>query len=136
MKIIAKALLKSPNDRFLLLRRSGTHPYWPFHLDLPGGEVESGEDSLVAVVREIAEETGAIVRAEEMMMAFDSTIDNKYRHILYSSSIPQNTPITLSWEHDQYVWLTLSEMLQQTATDDIDSYYKDVIDWLSSNQKL
>jgi len=136
MKIVVKALLKSPDEKFLLLRRSETHPYWPHHLDLPGGEVESGEDSLVAVVREITEETGAIVRAEEIVLAFDRIVDNQYQHILYSGTIPQNTPITLSWEHDQYIWLTLSEMLQQTNTDNVDSYYKAVIDWLSSDQKL
>lgn len=43
VKIVSKALIKNKNGKYLLLYRGDTHPNFPGHLDLPGGEVESEE---------------------------------------------------------------------------------------------
>jgi mutator protein MutT len=58
MKVVAKILLYNSHGRILVLRRGETHPHFPGHLDLPGGEVEAGEQVDQAVVREVREETG------------------------------------------------------------------------------
>jgi 8-oxo-dGTP pyrophosphatase MutT (NUDIX family) len=43
VSVVAKALLVDTNGKILLLRRSGTHPHFAYHLDFPGGEVEHHE---------------------------------------------------------------------------------------------
>ncbi|MCY7397108.1 MAG: NUDIX domain-containing protein [Nocardioides sp.] len=50
----------------LLTRNSGLGPH-PGHWTLPGGGVEHGEDPRVAVVREVAEETGLVCVAGEVL---------------------------------------------------------------------
>ena len=50
----------------LLVVRRGRPPY-EGHWSIPGGRVEPGEDDAAAVVRELAEETGLVVRAGELL---------------------------------------------------------------------
>ena len=61
IKIVSKALIKNKNGKYLLLYRGDTHPNFPGHLDLPGGEVESEETSKTATAREVQEETGICI---------------------------------------------------------------------------
>ena len=61
VKIVSKALIKNKNGKYLLLYRGDTHPNFPGHLDLPGGEVESEETSRMATTREVQEETGICI---------------------------------------------------------------------------
>lgn len=61
VKVVSKALIKNKNGKYLLLCRGDTHPSFPGHLDLPGGEVESEETSKTATAREIQEETGICI---------------------------------------------------------------------------
>ena len=51
--------------RLLVIRR-GRGPY-EGHWSIPGGRVEPGEDDATAVVRELAEETGLVVRPGELL---------------------------------------------------------------------
>ena len=53
VKTVSKALIKNKNGKYLLLYRGDTHPNFPGHLDLPGGEVESEETSKTATAREV-----------------------------------------------------------------------------------
>ena len=61
IKAVSKALIKNKNGKYLLLYRGDTHPNFPGHLDLPGGEVESEETSKTATAREVQEETGICI---------------------------------------------------------------------------
>jgi 8-oxo-dGTP pyrophosphatase MutT (NUDIX family) len=134
MKIIAKALLKNSDGKFLLLRRSKTHPNYPYHLDLPGGEVEMDEDTDTAVVREIVEETGLVVGRDNLRLVFDKIVGDE-RGVLYESTLTKDNSISLSWEHDQYIWLTLEELLSWQPSGskrDLDEYYVAVIEQLST----
>jgi hypothetical protein len=38
--------------------------------------------------------------------------------------------ITLSWEHDQYEWLTQSELMDKDVPRDADDYFLTVLDYL------
>jgi len=50
----------------LLVVRRGRPPYAD-HWSIPGGRVEPGEDDATAVVRELAEETGLVVRVGALL---------------------------------------------------------------------
>lgn len=62
--LTAFARLQDGHDQILLLRRQNTG-----HADgcygMPGGRVEPGEDFVSAVIREVLEEVGCVVRPED-----------------------------------------------------------------------
>ena len=51
-------VIHRPDGRFLITRRVMTKAWAPGWWEVSGGAVQAGEDSKVAVVREIREETG------------------------------------------------------------------------------
>lgn len=55
--VVMKAILYREDGRLLALRRSKTAPIRPLEWDLPGGELELGEDANEGILREIKEET-------------------------------------------------------------------------------
>jgi ADP-ribose pyrophosphatase YjhB (NUDIX family) len=59
------ALIYRADGRLLLIRRA--NPPGRGRWSLPGGRVEAGESDAVAVIREVAEETGLIVTAHELV---------------------------------------------------------------------
>lgn len=134
MQTVAKVLLKKADDKLLLLRRSKTHPYYAYHLDLPGGEVEDGEDVATAIVREVREETGITIDERNLTMLLEEQADN-HHYILYSGIVDGDVAITLSWEHDQFSWLTLQELLDWQPPTEPDNYYKMLIRALTTAPK-
>ena len=130
LKVVSKALIKNKNGKYLLLYRGDTHPSFPGHLDLPGGEVESEETSKTATAREIQEETGICIYPNNLKKLFIKQYKNT-RHVLFEIIMDKaDIPIKLSWEHKKYCWMTLSELLDTSIPEDADSYYIDVIDYL------
>ena len=74
VKAVSKALIKNKNSKYLLLYREDTHPNFPGHFDLPGGEVESEETSKTTTVREVQEETGICIYPNNLKSySLDST---------------------------------------------------------------
>ena len=101
VKTVSKALIKNKNGKYLLLYRGDTHPNFPGHLDLPGGEVESEETSRMATAREVQEETGICIYPNDLKKLFVRQHKNT-RHVLFEIIIDKteaDIPIKLSWEH-------------------------------------
>ena len=132
IKVVSKALIKNKNGKYLLLYRGDTHPNFPGHLDLPGGEVESEETSKTATAREVQEETGICIYPNDLKKLFVRQHKNT-RHILFEIVIDKteaDISVKLSWEHKKYRWMTLSELLDTNIPEGTDPYYIDVIDYL------
>lgn len=132
IKIVSKALIKNKNGKYLLLYRGDTHPNFPGHLDLPGGEVESEETSKTATAREVQEETGICIYPNDLKKLFIKQYKNT-KHVLFETVIDKteaDISVKLSWEHKKYRWMTLSELLDTNIPEGADPYYIDVIDYL------
>ena len=131
-KIVAKALVRSSEGLCLVLHRGNTHPRFPGHIDFPGGEVESKETPEVAVMREIQEETGLLVDPKKLKKLFTK----QYRqttHMLFEAKLTEpDAKVALSWEHKSYRWITPEELKSLPKFPGADSYYTDVVDYLSS----
>lgn len=133
MKIVAKALLRDPENNLLLLYRGLTHPNFPGNLDLPGGEVEEDESHVKAVEREIKEETALTVDSKDIEEVF-SKQHSDVLHLLFETKIDEIDPeITLSWEHHGYKWFSLNDLLAEDVPSNADTYYLDVLEYLISS---
>lgn len=132
MKIVAKALLIDSSGNLLILNRGVTHPHFPGHYDLPGGEVEEGESLDVAVAREILEEAGISIHENQLEKVFERQYPTLL-HVLYVANLSSERPnVTLSWEHSNFQWITLEGLLDLPLPDGVDKYYIDVINHLKS----
>ena len=132
MTTVAKALIRNANGHYLLLRRSDTHPHYPLHLDLPGGEVEPGEEAIAGVVREIYEEAGITVPAESLELLFDTPVD-EHRHVLFSCITVGVPEVTVSWEHESYEWYSPDTLIADSMPHNVDPYYAQVIAHIKNN---
>jgi bis(5'-nucleosidyl)-tetraphosphatase len=137
MKAVAKTLVLDKHGHVLVLRRSSSHPYFAHHWDFPGGEVEQGENPLSAAVRELNEETGLVIDTLKLEQSFSKTVSEQLQHILFVTNLDSVKPeLFISWEHDHYEWLTLEGLLSEIMPENVDPYYKDVIDWLISKEQV
>lgn len=133
MKIVAKTLIFDKQGKILILRRSGTHPRFAHHFDLPGGEVEQDEVPANTVAREIREETGLIIETSRLKLGFEKRLSNELAHMLFVTNLDSVRPeIILSWEHDTYEWLWAKTLLDEPLPRNTDPYYIDVVKWLGS----
>ena len=132
VKVVAKALVRNSKGLYLVLHRSNTHPLFPGHIDFPGGEVEPEEIPEAAVARDIQEQTGLSVNPNKLKKLFTK----QYRqttHILFEAKLAEpDAKVALSWEHKSYRWITPEELKSLPKFSGADSYYTDVVDYLSS----
>ena len=132
VKVVAKALVRNSEGLYLVLYRGNTHPLFPGHTDFPGGEVEPKETPEAAVMREIQEETGLLVDSKKLKKLFTK----QYRqttHILFEAKLTEpDAKVALSWEHEDYRWITPEELKSLPKFPGADPYYTDAVDYLSS----
>lgn len=124
-KTVAKVLVENKAGLYLLLQRGDTHPNFPGHPDLPGGEVESGETIKEAASRELLEEIGISIAPDKLEEVFTKERTNVKRVLFLLSIDSSNTEVKLSREHKSYKWLTRDEIVSIKAPNDADPYYLD-----------
>jgi 8-oxo-dGTP diphosphatase len=111
--ILTTKVLIEFKGRWLLVRRSDTHPTHPMGWDLPGGLIDPGEGPEEAVERETTEETGLNITDLQIQKA-DYINDDKHPNpvlsLIYSAKT-DSEEVKLSWEHSEYRWLTTKEAL-------------------------
>ncbi len=134
MKIttVSKALILDDNGHILVLRRSHTHPTLAGHPDLPGGIIDPGEEPGQAIRREIQEETGLTIKADDLTMVYagtESRGDHSHVRMLYIVRLSGNAPaVTISWEHDKADWLPVTELAHIET--EFHSFYKDALHFI------
>lgn len=108
-----KVALFDAENNVLILRRSKTHPTQGLHMDLPGGVLEEGEQPTATLAREIKEETGLEISEKELLLFFTDTEEHEGQNairLVYASRLKDKKPdVKISWEHDKFDWLPLSD---------------------------
>ena len=113
MHVSQKIFIKNKEGKYLALRRSDTDPNRPLTWDMPGGQLEEGEDLIESIKRETREEAGIEISNVVILGAEAGTsIKNGeyWVQLGYTGEVDMPT-VTLSYEHDQYEWLTIPEFL-------------------------
>ena len=118
-----KLVVFDADGQILVLRRSDTHPTLPLHPDLPGGYVDPGEEPIQAVLRELTEETGLELKPEQINYEVSIGSDHEGHWRIFSSRIETVAPeVTISWEHDHYSWMKVSDFLDLSLPHEPDMF--------------
>jgi 8-oxo-dGTP diphosphatase len=96
------------NGQILSLLRSESDSWKPLHWGLPGGHIDEGETPFEAAIRETKEECNLDVNP---IYADSIVTDENYRIYLYYA-VQYSGDIQLSFEHSEYKWYTVEELLQ------------------------
>jgi bis(5'-nucleosidyl)-tetraphosphatase len=95
------------------------------HFDFPKGHVEEGEEDeeYLTAARELEEETG--ITDAEFMPGFRSTVHYTYtkkgnpsfKQVVFFVGKTESPDITISFEHQDFFWLSYEEALEQLTHD-------------------
>lgn len=108
-----KAVIFNREGKILALRRSKTHPFHPFFWDLPGGDVEFGEDPLKGIIRETKEETGLRIKNIQVFDVESHFIgENDFWLTIAYKAEAISEKVRLSYEHDDFCWVSPKDFLK------------------------
>ena len=128
MKLIQKAIVKK-DGKFLIVLRSPDAKFFPEHWDFPGGKLEPDEEPFAGIEREVIEETGLKVKAQEVVGTYEIELDYKgekipHRFTVYSTEILSGD-VKLSYEHLEFKWATKEDILQLKIEPYMKSYFEE-----------
>ncbi len=126
----AKVLVFRPDGRLLVLRRSHTHPRWPLHYDMPGGNCERGESPTLTARRETLEELGVDLGVHNLrrVKTFRTPLGSSYH--LYHVKLTEPVEVTISWEHDLHEWVEVDELLRRPLPHRAEPFYISTLKYL------
>ncbi len=122
-RIIAKTLVFDDRSRVLLLVRSADDPQRPSGYDLPGGNVDEGEEVVAGAAREADEEAGLTLAPSDLELVY-AVSKRGYRKELRASvnivwlgfiaKLPAGATIRLSHEHQAFEWVTMDKAISKS----------------------
>lgn len=140
LESVAKVLVVNEKSEALILTvgEYKERPDKSFKPDLPGGLVDPGESELVAVVRELQEESGIVAEPDLFKLVYAKTepfvLENKsVTKTLYLLSLTATPEVTISWEHAKYEWVPLGELKEGV---ELRPFYKEAVSYCFSNNIL
>jgi 8-oxo-dGTP pyrophosphatase MutT (NUDIX family) len=130
---VVGALIRDPDDRIFVQRRSAGRRLFPECWDVVGGAVEDGESLLDALRREIAEETGWQLRRVLARVAYEGWMAHGLRHIESDYVVEVDGDLSspeLEWDkHTEFAWISVEEvsLLDENAQRSGSTFIKDVV---------
>lgn len=114
--LAVRAIITDGQRRCLLVRRSKVCRSHAGTWEWPGGKVDSGEDVIAALCREIREEAGLEIELGDVAGAYGFELPKvKVATLCLEARIVGGT-VCLSEEHDDFAWVPLETMQQWDLT--------------------
>lgn len=111
--IVALKAIIINKQKALIIQRSFDEASGAGTWEFAGGKLEFGEDLETGLKREIMEEVGLQVTVEKLLYASTfRSMENKQAVILNYLAYSNCDKVTLSNEHEQYIWADKKTMLQ------------------------
>ncbi len=119
---IAVRAIVSDKQKTLLIRRASGRPTILGKYELPGGNLDYGEQPEDALQRHIQSELGVAIKAAQLYDVLTyidhDDRDIQYVFILYLVGVDNHTTkLKLSQNYDHYLWKTMSSIHQETLTE-------------------
>ncbi len=108
--LAVKAIVVNDAEECLLLRRSAANRSFVGCWEWPGGKVDSGEEFVTALLREVREETGLSVEVTGFYGATTFDIPEAHVVLLCMEARLSGGNVRVSEEHDACEWVALTEM--------------------------
>ena len=127
LQVGVKVLLKNPEGRYLIMRRSPIKYPETQKWDIPGGRIDTGSELIKNLIREVSEETGLeMTSTPKLVAAQDILKSGQEKHVvrLTYTSTAEGEP-HLSEEHTEYKWVTLGDL---RVLENLDRYVKTLLD--------
>lgn len=130
VSIIVRAIIVHKNA-ILLCSVKGSGYYF-----LPGGHVESGENSVSAIKRELREDVGGIVKDIKHIGVFEceflrKNVENHEINLLFHISL-YSYDITCLEDHIEYTWMSLDDFASCVMLPS--SLHSHIMQWLKDNE--
>lgn len=115
--IVTRCFIKRDDGKILIVQRASTDSHNPGIWEVPGGKLDEGQDITHSQEREVLEETSCFVSVTDRDCFIESFVCGSGKYIgipyvaIYSITKLIGGDVTLSDEHDNYVWVTYGEML-------------------------
>jgi 8-oxo-dGTP diphosphatase len=117
-------------DEVLMFKRSETKKKFPGFWSIPGGHIDEGEDPLAAAIREVKEETGVIVTADNIrlkVVAMHHHLDRKEMYVAFAfvANIKKKAALNSDSGEGIAYWVKKSEMIGKENVFEPIKYYFD-----------
>ncbi len=110
-----KIIILNKEGKILALKRGMTAPSRPGYWDLPGGELEYGEDPRGGIIRETLEESGIKIKITDPelidVLSGINNLNECWVTICYVSKVG-DVAVKLSFEHTEYKWISPIDFLK------------------------
>lgn len=137
---VAKALVINEKNEALILTvgEYKARPDKSFKPDLPGGLVDPGESGLIAVARELREETQIVAEQNLFTLVYAKTEfypkENKsVTKLFYLLRLDDTPEVTISWEHASYEWHGLDTLRDDVA---LRPFFKEAVEYCFTNKLI
>lgn len=118
--LTVRAIIKQ-NDKLLLIRRAGGNPQYSGLYELPGGEVDFGEDPRAALQRKVLRQLGREVETMQLQDVHSELdvrdLQHQYIELVFIAALKPGTDLTLDEAHDKYAWKKLSDIQLNEVTE-------------------
>lgn len=127
MQVGVKALLKNPEGKFLLVRRSSEkYPEVGAKWDIVGGRIEPGSTLFANLKREVKEEVNLDLIEMPKLVAAQDILRVPGRHVVrltFTANIEGSPQI--DHDHSEFKWFTMEELKN---LDNLDIFFKELLE--------